>query len=81
MLEELQFIFYGLGGLVSLGIIVGLFKALDWLISLKYQTKDTCEKCRKSMFETMNTDRNLLVEVDTKVSMILEYIELKRKGG
>jgi len=29
----------------------------------------------------MNTDRNLLVEVDTKVSMILEYIELKRKGG
>lgn len=79
MPQDLFYLLYGLGGLVALGGIVGLLKMVDWLISLKYRTKDDCEKCRGVMFKTINADKNLLVEVNAKVTMILEQLQNNMK--
>ena len=53
--------------IVSIGILIGSFKSVDWLISTKYRTKDECEKCRKVIFEAINKDRDLLVRLDAKI--------------
>lgn len=80
-MEHLTYIIHGIAGLAALVVFVGIIKAIDWLISLKYQSKDKCEECRKEIFNTINIDRNLLIEVNAKVSMILEHIENKIKEG
>lgn len=81
VVEHLTYVIHGIAGLCALAVFVGIFKAIDWLISLKYQTKDKCEDCRKEIFNTINIDRNLLIEVNTKVSIILKHIENKIKEG
>lgn len=48
--------FMGLGaGLTVVGIIA-LFKVADWLISLKYKSKDECSKTRHEWAEKMQHD-------------------------
>lgn len=69
-------ILYIVGGLVT---VIGGFKACDWLISLKYKTKDDCEKCRNTLFDIINKDRNLLTRVDTKMDLILEHMKISFK--
>lgn len=69
-------ILYILAGLVS---IVGAFKAVDWLISTKYKTKDDCEKCRSNIFDVVNKDRELLVRVDTKMDLVLKQLKISIK--
>lgn len=59
--------------------IIGAFKACDWLISLKYKTKDDCERCRNSIFETVNKDRELLTRVDAKLDLLLKHMKISIK--
>ena len=48
--------FMGLGaGLTVVGIIA-LFKVADWLIGLKYKSKDECSKTRHEWAEKMQHD-------------------------
>ena len=72
MVQETNFLIY----LVAfIGLLVGSFKSVDWLISTKYRTKDECEKCRKVIFEAINKDRDLLVRLDAKMDVVLEKIK------
>lgn len=72
MAVEYILTFYVFVGLVSL---VAAFKSIDWLISIKYRTKDECEICRNVIFETINKDRDLLVRLDAKMDLVLEKIK------
>ena len=62
---------FGIGG-IALGI-----KAVDWLISLKYKTKDDCEICRKEIKETEQNNHDLLISLNTKVDMLLSGKHIK----
>ena len=66
-------IFYVLGGITAL---VAGFKAVDWLISLKYNTKDDCEKCREAILKGINNDRELLTRLDTKMDLLLKHMKI-----
>lgn len=72
MVEENTIFIYSL---ISIGILIGSFKSIDWLISTKYRTKDECEKCRKVIFEAINKDRDLLVRLDAKMDLVLNTIK------
>jgi len=72
MAVEYILIFYVFVGLVSL---VAAFKSIDWLISIKYRTKDECEMCRNVIFEAINKDRDLLVRLDAKMDLVLEKMK------
>ena len=61
--------------ILAFGGIFGAFKSVDWLISLKYQSKDNCEKCRNNIFEIINKDRDLLVRLDAKMDLVLEQMK------
>lgn len=65
--------------IIGLAAIIGAFKGIDWLISLKYKTKDECESCRSKIFESLNFDKNSLVRLETKVDLLLENFNLKAK--
>ena len=67
-----EIIFYSL---TTIGALIGAFKSIDWLISSKYRTKDDCEKCRNSIYETLNKDRDLLVRLDAKMDLVLEKMK------
>ena len=58
-----------------LGALIGVFKSIDWLISIKYRTKDECERCRNLIYETINKDRDLLVRLDAKMDLVLEKMK------
>mgnify|MGYP003306199441 CR=1 FL=1 len=72
MAVEYVLIFYVFAGLVFL---VTAFKSIDWLISIKYRTKDECEMCRNVIFEAINKDRDLLVRLDAKMDLVLKKIK------
>jgi hypothetical protein len=42
-MENLTGVFYTI---IGLGTVAGAFKGIDWLIGLKYMTKDNCNVCR-----------------------------------
>lgn len=65
--------------IIGLAAIIGAFKGIDWLISLKYKTKDECENCRSKIFESLNFDKNSLARLETKVDLLLENFNLKAK--
>lgn len=65
------FALLGIGG-IALGI-----KAVDWLISLKYKTKDDCELCRKEIKETEQNNHDLLISLNTKVDLLLNGKHIK----
>jgi len=71
-MAEDNIIFYSL---ITLGALIGAFKSIDWLISTKYRTKDDCEMCRKTIFEAINKDRDLLVRLETKMDLVLEKMK------
>ena len=72
MAENTGIMFYFLLGL---GALIGAFKSIDWLISIKYRTKDECEKCRNLIYEAINKDRDLLVRLDAKMDLVLEKMK------
>lgn len=63
--------------ILGVATIIAAFKGMDWLISLKYKTKDDCERCRSKIFESINFDKNSLARLETKVDLLLEKFELK----
>ena len=65
--------------ILGLAAIIGAFKGIDWLISLKYKTKDECENCRSKIFENLNFDQKSLARLETKVDLLLEKFNLKAK--
>ena len=65
--------------IIGIGAIIGAFKSIDWLISTKYRTKDDCEKCRHTIFDVINKDRDLLMRLDAKMDMILEIMKKHEK--
>lgn len=65
--------------ILGVAAIIGAFKGIDWLIVLKYKTKDECEHCRSKIFESINFDKNSLARLETKVDLLLEKFELKPK--
>lgn len=65
--------------ILGVAAIIGAFKGIDWLISLKYKTKDECENCRSKIFESLNFDQKSLARLETKVDLLLENFNLKAK--
>lgn len=65
--------------ILGVAAIIGAFKGIDWLISLKYKTKDECEICRSKIFESLNFDQKSLARLETKVDLLLENFNLKTK--
>lgn len=76
-MENYNNIFYSI---LALGGLFGAFKSVDWLICLKYQTKEDCEKCRGNIFEIINKDRDLLVRLDAKMDLVLEQMKDRRNA-
>ena len=70
---------HALYSILGVAAIIGSFKGIDWLIGLKYKTKDECEHCRSKIFESINFDKNSLARLETKVDLLLEKFELKPK--
>ena len=65
--------------ILGIAAIIGAFKGIDWLICLKYKTKDDCEKCRNKIIESITFDKESLARLETKVDLLLEKFELKPK--
>lgn len=58
--------------IVGLGTLAGAFKGIDWLIGLKYMTKDYCNACRMEVAEKQSIENVKLTRIETKVDMLLE---------
>jgi hypothetical protein len=67
----------GLYAILGIGGIALAVKAIDWLISLKYKTKDDCELCRKEIKETEQNNHDLLISLNTKVDLLLSGKHIK----
>lgn len=59
--------------IIGFGALGAGFKGADWLISLKYMTKDDCNKCRAKITSEHNSDVERLVRMETKMDMLLQY--------
>ena len=68
-MENLSGIFYTI---IGLGTVAGAFKGIDWLISLKYMTKDNCNTCRAEVAQKQSVENEKLARIETKVDMLLE---------
>ena len=58
--------------ILAFGTLAAAFKAIDWLISLKYMTKDKCCVCRAEVAEKQSKEDVKLTRIETKVDMLLE---------
>ena len=68
-MENLTGVFYTI---IGLGTVAGAFKGIDWLISLKYMTKDNCNVCRAEVAQKQSVENEKLARIETKVDMLLE---------
>ena len=78
-LDEIAIYIYGFFGFVGMASIVGIFKAVDWIISQKYVSHNKCEKCRAEIYKTIATDHSLLAGLDGKVDLICQALNIKAK--
>ena len=69
-------IVYGVYALFGVALIIGAFKGIDWLIALKYRTKDDCEICQKAMRLEAQGNRDLLIALNTKVDLMLKHSKI-----
>ena len=63
-----------INGVAIGGSIIGavaVFKAVDWLIGLKYMTKDSCASCRTKVEAKQNDENIKLTRIETKVDLII----------
>ena len=72
----MESIIYGVYALLGIALIIGAFKGVDWLISLKYRTKDDCEMCQKAMRIEAQGNRDLLIALNTKVDLMLKHSKI-----
>lgn len=68
-MENLTGLFYTI---IGFGTLAGAFKGIDWLISLKYMTKDNCNTCRAEVAQKQSIENEKLARIETKVDMLLE---------
>lgn len=68
-MENLVNVFYLI---IGLGTFATAFKAIDWLISLKYVSKDICNICREELIRKQGVEDVKLTRIETKVDMLLE---------
>lgn len=61
------------GAITGVSIVgaVAIFKAVDWLIGLKYMTKDNCANCRANVEKKQNSEDIKLTRIETKVDLII----------
>lgn len=78
-IEDVLVYVYGFFSLLGIGAIVGLFKAVDWIIGQKYVSHEKCEKCRSEIYKTIATDHSLLAGLDGKVDLICQALNIKAK--
>ena len=78
-IEHIMVYVYGFFALLGIGGIVGMFKAVDWIIGQKYVSHDKCEKCRAEIYKTIATDHSLLAGLDGKVDLICQALNIKAK--
>ena len=71
-----QNLLHALYTVLAIAAIAGGFKGIDWLIGLKYKSKDDCEICRKIIFDTVNNDRTLLTRLDAKMDLLLKHMKI-----
>lgn len=76
-IEHIMMYVYGFFALIGIAGIVGIFKAIDWVIGQKYVSHGKCEKCRAEIYKTIATDHSLLTGLDGKVDLILKALNLK----
>lgn len=69
-------VIHGIYALLGIALIIGAFKGVDWLISLKYRTKDDCEICQKAMRLEAQGNRDLLIALNTKVDLMLKHSKI-----
>lgn len=67
-MENLTVLIQTIIGFAALG---AGFKGADWLISLKYMTKDECTACREKVKESHDNDKERIVRIETKIDMLL----------
>lgn len=72
----MESILYGVLGLIGIATIILAFKGIDWAISLKYRTKDDCERCQKAMKQEAQGNRDLLIALNTKVDLMLKHSKI-----
>ena len=70
---------YGFFALLGVAGLIGGLKTLDWAIAQKYVTHSKCEKCRGEVYKSIATDHDLLKELNAKVDLILENLQIKTK--
>lgn len=75
-MENLTILIQTIIGFAALG---AGFKAADWLISLKYMTKEDCTACRSKVEEKHNCEIERLVRMETKMDMLLGYTNINNK--
>lgn len=71
-----------INGVVIGGGVVGavaIFKAVDWLISLKYMTKDNCAICRSVVEKKQNNEDIKLTRIETKVDLLIGAFDIVPK--
>lgn len=71
-----------INGVVIGGSVVGavaIFKAVDWLISLKYMTKDNCAICRSVVEKKQNNEDIKLTRIETKVDLLIGAFDIVPK--
>ena len=67
---------YGVYALLGIAVIIGAFMGIDWLIGLKYRTKDDCVACQTKLKEEAQGNRDLLVALNTKVDLMLKHSKI-----
>ena len=62
--------------IVGFGTIIGGLKGIDWLIGLKYQTKDTCDACRGKVIAQITENKEVVTQnINKQYREIIEKIE------
>lgn len=75
-MENLTVLIQTIIGFAALG---AGFKGADWLISLKYMTKDECTACRRKVDEKHSIEIERLVRMETKMDMLLGCLSVNYK--
>ena len=58
--------------LLGIAAFIGGFKAIDWLISLKYISRQECNLCMSDLVQKQSSESVKLTRIETKVDMLLE---------
>ena len=69
---KMENMFAALYVILGFASIAAAFKAIDWLIALKYMTKDSCTVCRNELVQKQSIEDVKITRIETKVDMLLK---------